>query len=268
MREFGYCRRNRRRCIDVEQGEQGGDGFFKNLKNVFKTGKKLAFGPAGTAISNLIPDSDPNARPLYPGEVHTILKLPNGRLGRANFMGPGTHLVDRLKRGDPPRTFSDKEAMAHDARYALSRDNSDVRRADNKMIDIMRRAQRDNLDSRFNTDQGLNLIQAKTKIEDITGKPLVKFGGIDDKDRPLVQKTLDELEKQGFGDPAQRLRKKLLKRKMTKKPIDNLVRASNNDMYGGANIFNLLSEKLSKLLLPFAKKAIKSQIHPTLASKF
>jgi hypothetical protein len=38
---------------------------------------------------------------------------------------------------------------------------------------------------------------------------------------------------------------------------DNTFRAeSNQDMSGGANIFNLLSEKLSKLLLPLAKKAL------------
>mgnify|MGYP003646582848 CR=1 FL=1 len=105
---------------------QTGAGFFDSIKSIFSKGKDIAFGDVGTAISNAIPDSDSTARPLYSGEVHAFLKLPNGKMGRANYMGPQTHLIDRLKRGDPPRSLSDKESQAHDIRYGFAKNASDV----------------------------------------------------------------------------------------------------------------------------------------------
>ena len=80
--------------------QQGGSGFFDSVKSILNVGKNVLFGDVGTRISNAIPDSDANARPLYPGEIHTLLKLPNGAYGRANFMGPNTHIIERIKRGD------------------------------------------------------------------------------------------------------------------------------------------------------------------------
>jgi hypothetical protein len=237
------------------KGQQG-TGFLSDFKNaIVNTSNKL---------SNLVPASDSNARPLFPGEIHTVLKLPGGGFGRANYMGPGTALVDRLKRGDPPRTFSDKESQAHDSRYALANSQAGVRKADLKMIDVMKRGKRDSRDSNFNLNQGLHLIQAKHKLEEVTGKSFVSFGGIAGKDRPLVQNKLNELEKQGFGrcdlPPSARLRKKL--QKQVKSSKKNTYRVHNYnvtacdkkpDMIGGANIMNLMSEKLSKLLLPLLK---------------
>lgn len=203
--------------------EQDGSGFFDTISNIFSKGKtiasaaqNIAFGDTGTALSNMIPDSDPNARPLFSGEKHALLKLPNGKYGRANFMGPGTQLVKRLKRGDPGRTPSDVESQAHDARYALATNYDDVRKADNKMISVMKTLISKKLDSSFNTTQGLRLIQAKTKLEDM-GLPkgsIASFGGITPEDRPLVEGKLAELEKEGFGKktkpPSDRLRRKLL----------------------------------------------------------
>jgi hypothetical protein len=198
----------KRRCLEVDQG---GEGFFQNLRSLFTKGKQLAFGPVGTALSNLLPSSDPTARPLFAGEKHTLLKLPNEKFGRANFMGPGTHLVARLKRGDPPRTFADKESQAHDSRYALAKTAAEVRRADTKYIEVMRRAKKHRLDFDWNTNQGIGLISAKMKIENVTGQPFTAFGEIADSERPLVQAKLTELEKQGFGHskgPAHRLKKR------------------------------------------------------------
>ena len=255
------CRNSRHHS----HNDQGGSGFLDSLKNVFSGAKNLAFGEVGTAISNAVPDSDDNARPLFPGEVHTVLKLPNGKMGRANFMGPGTKLVQRLKRGDPPRTFSDKESQAHDARYWLAKSPDDVKRADLKMIDVMKRGKKNNLDAPMNIAQGLRIIQAKNKIENITGKNLVNFGpnlGDTEADRPLVEGKLAELEKQGFGKnkpPGHKLKNKLIRqyaksRKTSVVPTIPTVRL----MYGKGNpitsVMEYLSTKAGQLMLPFVKK--------------
>ena len=199
---------------------QRGGGFFDKLKNIGKKISDFSSGEIGTAISNAIPDSDSNARPLFVGEQHALLKLPNGKMARANFMGPGTHIVERLRRGDPPRTLSDKTAKAHDIRYLLSKNPDDVRKADNKMIDSLNRLQRMKLDSDFNINQG-RLIQAKTIGEDIGFLKKGSFADFkqldNDNDRNLVNSELNKLEIQGYGkkskdkDPAYYLRKVLLK---------------------------------------------------------
>ena len=59
-------------------------------------------GLAGKVMNRINPD-DGTYRPGFPGEKHAILKLANGSLGKASYMGPGTHIAERLARGDPPR---------------------------------------------------------------------------------------------------------------------------------------------------------------------
>lgn len=57
-----------------------GSGFLDTLSN-------LASGKVATAIKNLIPSSDPNARSQFVGEHHMPLVLPNGKYGIANYAG-------------------------------------------------------------------------------------------------------------------------------------------------------------------------------------
>ena len=47
---------------------------------------------------------------------------------------PHTNVMERIKRGDPGRTETDKIALAHDLRYGLSKTFDDIRNADNIMI--------------------------------------------------------------------------------------------------------------------------------------
>jgi len=37
-----------------------------------------------------------------------------------NYMGPGTHVFDRIERGDLPVTLADKVAMLHDVNYVIA----------------------------------------------------------------------------------------------------------------------------------------------------
>ena len=50
------------------------------------------------------------------------------------YMGPGTHLEKRLKRGDPGINRLDQIAKRHDIAYAQARNLQDKWKADDQMI--------------------------------------------------------------------------------------------------------------------------------------
>ena len=50
------------------------------------------------------------------------------------YMGPGTHLETRLKRGDPGINRLDRIAKQHDIDYSRARSHQDKWKADDKMI--------------------------------------------------------------------------------------------------------------------------------------
>ena len=50
------------------------------------------------------------------------------------YMGPGTHLEKRLKRGDPGINRLDRIAKQHDIDYSRARSHQDKWNADDKMI--------------------------------------------------------------------------------------------------------------------------------------
>ena len=54
---------------------------------------------------------------MFPGEKHNFISNPEGQVMRANFMGPGTHVYERIVRGDIPVSLSDRIAEEHDLRY-------------------------------------------------------------------------------------------------------------------------------------------------------
>ena len=53
---------------------------------------------------------------------------------KMNFLGPGTHLEKRLKRGDRGKNRLDDLAMIHDIDYSLAKNIKDKWKADEKMI--------------------------------------------------------------------------------------------------------------------------------------
>lgn len=160
-------------------------------------------------VSNMFPSSDENARDIFPGEHHAIVKLPNGRYGRANYSGPGTRIVDRLNRlgGDPPRVLSDKVSQAHDIRYALAQQQKDpekaVRDADEIYVKKMQSLQRSGLDSSINIQPAMRAIQAKMKAEDYSLLSRSKFidtrKSYSDGDTRMLKNKLKGLQLQGYG---------------------------------------------------------------------
>ena len=210
-------------------------GAYAKVKSV---GKKIAdiggkvsnaYGSqTATFIKNLAPDSDENARKSYVGEKHAILQLPNGKYGMANYMGPNTELIKRLKRngGDPARGNADKSSKAHDIRFALAQGADtkeqqikEIRRADNKMISALNRVSDNKSDSRFNIELGRKLIQGKVLAEEAGLMKKGSFGGdlkkLSKEDRELLMKNEAILEMEGYGKmkhlPAQALKMKIMK---------------------------------------------------------
>ena len=53
---------------------------------------------------------------------------------KMNYLGPGTHLQKRLKRGDRGKNRLDELAKIHDIDYSLARNIKDKWKADDKMI--------------------------------------------------------------------------------------------------------------------------------------
>ena len=176
----------------------------------------------GKAIQNVLPSGDETARDGFSGERHAILQLSNGKYGVANYMGPGTRVIERLKRGDPPRTLADKVAQRHDIDYALAAgmkdkdaQNKAIRAADKRMVASLDKIGREGTDAQKNVFQGKRLIQGKMAAEDIGLMAKGSFGGdlapISDKDRILLMANQKQLAQQGYGLPAQMLKMKLVK---------------------------------------------------------
>jgi hypothetical protein len=202
-----------------DKGKEAG----KFLTKAGKMASDLYASDIGKAVQNIIPSSDETARPGFAGEKHAILQLPNGKYGVANYMGPGTKVIKRLKRGDAPRTLSDKSAMRHDIDYALASGLKSkeeqikaIREADKRMVKNLDRIAKNKSDNAKNIFMGRRLIQAKMAGEDLGLMPKASFAGklknISDEDKILLKSNQDKLGQAGYGNlPAQQLKLKLLK---------------------------------------------------------
>ena len=105
-----------------------------------------------------------------PGEMHGLLQLPNGKFAFGNYIGPGTQLMTRLKRGDPGLTPVDKLAKKHDIDYSLATTKQDVINADRAMIGGLKGARRAG-EKLFNIRQG-QLMIPKAAYERLTGRTI------------------------------------------------------------------------------------------------
>ena len=107
-------------------------------------------------------------------ETHGVLYMPDGSFQTANFMGPGTEVVQRISRGDEGKTYMDRVAELHDIEYMLAVGESNsqeetirkARAADERMLLYSARALNGKQDHTFNVTQGGGLIRAKTFLED------------------------------------------------------------------------------------------------------
>ena len=212
-----------------QQMDMGGEGIidlakkgYEKAKNLFGKASDLYESEIGTDLINALPSSDDTARPKFAGEKHAILQLANGKYGIANYMGPGTQVVKRIARGDPPRTLADKVAQRHDIDYTLASAMSSkekqlkaVREADNRMINSLNRLEQGNLDAKKNIMLGKQIIKGKTIAEDLGILDKSKFAGdlekMSDADRMKLMAKRASLSQEGYGLPGQKLKQKLIK---------------------------------------------------------
>ena len=117
----------------------------KKAQGIIKVIDFLVTGPIGTAVANLITKNivrNPLAKPKFVGERHAVLSSSFGPV-IANFAGPGTKVLERLRRGDlgvdPDKNGSfknslDTAARRHDILYSLAKDMPQIRLADELFI--------------------------------------------------------------------------------------------------------------------------------------
>jgi hypothetical protein len=147
------------------------DGSYKNIKKPSKVTVAKTFTKAAAAIvSGLAGKGISVEDRRMPGEMHGLLQLPSGKFAFANYMGPGTQLMTRLKRGDQGLTPVDRLAKKHDIDYSLATTPEDVVRADRAMIMGLRGA-RNAGEKTFNLNQG-RLMIPKAAYERLTGRTL------------------------------------------------------------------------------------------------
>tara|TARA_R110000787_G_scaffold105035_1_gene212437 strand:+ start:927 stop:2033 length:1107 start_codon:yes stop_codon:yes gene_type:complete len=192
----------------TEQYAQTGSGFFDNIYS---------------RALNLIPSSDDTGTKSYPGERHAPLKLKNGRMGIANFVGPGTQILKRIRRGDSGRTPVDEVAKMHDIQYSLAQTSKNkteqiqkVRKADIRMLNSLDKITRAKSDAPINVKVG-RLISVKNKLEDVGIMSKGSFGGpllnINEADLDTLKDAQQELEQDGYGHfPASDLKNKLIEK--------------------------------------------------------
>ena len=141
-------------------------------------------------------------RPGFPGEHHAILQVPEGWFGRANFMGPGTALYQRLERGDPPRTDSDRASRAHDIRYALASTPAEVATADHRLVEVLQKIRARGSDTWYNTTLGEVPIRAKIFAEShglLKAGTIGGYGDAPDSWRPRLEELIEKETAEGYG---------------------------------------------------------------------
>ena len=189
-------------------GKKKGAGFLGDLASSVGGVIKGALNGAANLVS------DQSINKLMPGELHGLLQLPNGKLARAQFMGPGTRVVERVKKGERGLTAVDTESKWHDIAYGLAKNQADIGAADRHMLSKINEFARDKKDIPWNLNQG-RLIGIKATLDNF--KPGLigsTFGGVDQKDIPLYENTKKQLEAQGYGKKKRPTRPK---RNATKK---------------------------------------------------
>ena len=186
---------------------------YDDNRNMSGSGWRDVVAKGIAATANAFPDSDENARPMFPSEFHAI-----GRCGNkpclSNFTGPGTRIAARIRRGDPPRNKTDLVSKRHDAAYGLSSSPADIRAADERMLKSLRKLKKDKSDSKINTAPAYAGIAAKIKAEDygiLSKNAFISDEPVSAADRKLFQDTIEKIDQTGIGKKTERPGEKLLK---------------------------------------------------------
>jgi hypothetical protein len=138
---------------------------------------------------------------LKSGERHPPMWSNNG-FQIPSFLGPGTDLVEKIKSGIEPINDSDKTAMAHDIRYHIAKDNTDIRKADERMITALNNIEKRKSDYKYNIYTGKLPIQAKMFLENMglaKTENFTTYGEVEEEDRKMFEDKLASLTAEGYG---------------------------------------------------------------------
>jgi len=144
------------------------------------------------------------------GEQHAFMyNAKTGRYQRAQFCGPQTHVLQRIRDGCQGVSEADRVCRAHDLRFMLARGPNTamwIRDADDRMVRKLKEIRKAGTDTRFNTDISMRGIQLKKGLEDYNILRKGSFGpatnaGEDIKpaDRKFLQQELNRMSQQGYG---------------------------------------------------------------------
>lgn len=147
---------------------------------------------------------------LFEGEKHIPLIMPDGSIQIANWVGPGTQVIKRLKRGDKGKTATDLVAMRHDLDYSVAQNLDDIRQADQRMINKLNQIQAQNgepngrtpSDNKINILAGKKAIQSKVYLEDkglLSKSAFADFMSLPEDEKQQIQNKIRELEQMGYG---------------------------------------------------------------------
>src|SRR5690554_930066 len=181
--------------------EYEGEGFLDVFKRAGRRLKNAYTSEIGTAVRNLVPGTHPYSTKAYPGEQHQpmfhqgtveyVPSKPANKISTANWSGPGTQVIKRLRRGDKPIGFVDKTANLHDVQYSITNARygrgeisekeavKGIREADKRMLRNLERARREGLDSMKNITPAAAGIAGKVAGEEVGKLPPGAFGGIE-----------------------------------------------------------------------------------------
>jgi hypothetical protein len=180
---------------------QGVSSFFKHLKKDLKhVGKDIKHvgHEFVEGTKNIVAVATHSK--TYPGERHALLKvmvhgIPTFKI--ASYMGPSTHIIERLEAHIAPVSGVDAISLVHDIRYGLAQDDVKKERyADQKFLKKLKSIK----DNQFNKSQGL-LIAAKIGLEEIGIMDAKQFiGKIDYTPHALhiLKETLAKYEAKGY----------------------------------------------------------------------
>jgi hypothetical protein len=139
---------------------------------------------------------------LFEGEKHIPLIMPDGSIQIANWVGPSTQVIKRLKRGDKGKTATDYVAMRHDLDYSIAQNLDHIRNADQRMINRLNQIQAQNGDNKLNILAGKKAIQSKVYLEDkglLSKNAFADFSALPADEKQLIQNKIQELEQIGYG---------------------------------------------------------------------
>lgn len=209
----------------------------------------------------------------FPGEKHMPLYVrKDKKIKLANFAGPGTKVLQRIKGGPPlsvPITKVDEIAKAHDLRMMTAKSYEDVLKAHNTMLRALENAEKNKTDSLINikvAKAGIKIAKFGEKTGLIKKDKWSNLKGVtqyDESDQKLILAELEKLQLKGLGIKDIL---KVLGRNKTILYIKNKIVPSIFSTLGIRNIHPDLIHQITHFVYKLSKKKNRISI-PALAQK-